>query len=367
MMVPHETYRFVKPKGSKTGDFVNVADPEALAACRAHCGNRDLQISAADWKKPDLSSPSRPWLYWRVTSYSIDLVRQVGLGILDYVPEHSAVPEPFIEVRYDGGGSSISKDTTGPSPGGRRSGLDGTGALTPAEIAVIVPPTVFDPPPTPLIPLINYRFARQMRENGIAVDIDIYAKDQQFLPLLNSINSVTGGHVISVSKRELLYLDGAGLLELSRQLRSDESAEDRHVPEAAVWFAQTLQEEESRQKWQSQLRQTLWKTGWQVPPCVRRLHWADLSEDEALEACRVIAGFYPFINAGEEEVWHHILQLERRHGIREPARLRFIIAFGSENPGFLGCNHPLLQKFCPATKCRFEDIYNDYVNPRLFT
>jgi len=165
-----------------------------------------------------------------------------------------------------------------------------------------------------------------------------------------------------------LYLDGTGLLELSKQPRSDDTdAEDRYVPQAAAWFAQTRQEEESRQEWQSQLQQTLMKTGWQVPPCIRRLHWEDLSEDEALEACRVMAQFYPFINAGEEEVWYHVGRLKRRHGIRESARLGVIIAFGSENPGFPGCDHPLLQRFCPAARCRFEDIYNDYVNPRLFT
>jgi len=326
MMTPHEMYKIVRAKGSKTGDFVNIADPEALATCRAYHGGRDLQISAATWKKPDLSSPSRLSLYWLFASYSIDLIRGIALGVLEYLSGYFAVPEDFITVLYNAGGGADT-DPARSRLSGRRLGLDGTRAPTPAEIVVVIPPPVFDPPTTPLIPRINYRLARQMKDDGIAVDIDVYAKDQQFLP---PVNSATGRHITSVSKRELLYLDGTGLLELSKQPRSDDTdAEDRYVPQAAAWFAQTRQEEESRQEWQSQLQQTLMKTGWQVPPCIRRLHWEDLSEDEALEACRVMAQFYPFINAGEEEVWYHVGRLKRRHGIRESARLGVIIAFGS--------------------------------------
>ena len=337
-MTTHKMYRIVRAKGSKTGDFVNIADPEALATCRAYHGGRDLQISAATWKKPDLSSPSRLSLYWLFASYSIDLIRGIALGVLEYLSGYFAVPEDFITVLYNAGGGADT-DPARSRLSGRRLGLDGTRTPTPAEIVVVIPPPVFDPPTTPLMPRINYRLARQMKDDGIAVDIDVYAKDQQFLPLVNSINSATGRHITSVSKRELLYLDGTGLLELSKQPRSDDTdAKDRYVPQAATWFAQTLQEQESRQKWQSQLRQTLMKTGWQVPPCIRRLHWEDLSEDETLEACRVVARFYPFISAGEEEVWHHVRRLERRHGIRESARLGVIIAFGSKNPGFPGCD-----------------------------
>jgi hypothetical protein len=206
-----------------------------------------------------------------------------------------------------------------------------------------------------------------MNADGIEnLDIDVYVRDH-FVPLPDSINGATGRFVVSVRVRELRYLDPKGILDLSKQPRGDDfSAIGTPVRAAEEWFAKVLEDEERRERRQSQLRQMLWHGGWQIPLCIRRLHWADLPQNQVLEACRIIAQFYRFINAGNDETWYHLLRLDRRHDIGDHSRLTAIIAFAVENPGFAGCQHPLLQQFCPAGGCSMNEIINELKNPRLF-
>jgi hypothetical protein len=139
------------------------------------------------------------------------------------------------------------------------------------------------------------------------------------------------------------------------------------VPEAAEVFAEALGNAEKREKQQSQLRQTLLYRGWQIPPCVRRLHWATLGGDQVLDACRAVTRWYPFSNAASEETEYQVLRLARRHDISDHARLRAIIAFGTENPAFVGCGYPLLRQFCPAGGCFMKGVIGELESPRLFT
>lgn len=354
-------YRMLVVAGSRTGIFVDMRDPAALETARTRLGHRDLRLSGPYYEDPDPSSPCRWCLYFRSRSCSIEQVRRTGLGICLYAPEHWAVPEASLEIALDAGGGD--KGTAYPHPLGRRAAGD---TPAPADIVITIPPEVFDPPATTLTPVINYELARQMRREGIDVAVDVYAREQQFLPLIGSVNSATGRQIVSLGVEELMYLDTNGLLQLSKQPQADDYSAGRYVPEAAAWFSKTLQQEQTHQKWQAHLRQALRRDGWQVPDCMRKLLWADLSQDEALEACRILAQFYPFVNAADTETWYHLGRLERRHRLTDHRQLRAISAFGAENPGFVGCDHPLLQRSCPATKCCVADMYNDYVNPRLF-
>ncbi len=356
-------YRMLKSEGSRAGIFVDMEDVAALETARTTLGGRDLRLSALYYEEPDPSSPCRGCLYFRTRSCSIDQVRRTGLGICQYVSEHLLVPEACLDMSLDVGDGD--EHVARSHPSGRHAGHD---TPAPAEIVIAISPDVFDPPPTTLTPVINYDLARQMRGKRIDVDVDVYARQQQFLPLAGSINSATGRYVTPVSTKDLMYLDVNGLLGLSSQSPADDSyAAARYVPTAATWFAEICRREEMRQKWQTYLRQILQREGWQISPCVRKFFWAELSEDEALEAFRILAQFYRFVNAADTETWHHLSRLERRHGIADRRQLRAIAAFGAENPGFVGCDHPLLQKFCPAARCRLADIYNEYVQPRLFT
>jgi hypothetical protein len=352
------SYAAVKPAQSSEAVFVDMADSIAVEALQTRYDNRDLRVSVRYYTMADLSAPSGRSLHFRIGPASMETVRRHALETAYYMAEHLGIPSESVDLIYNGGGLVCDKPVT----------QSETATSTPAEVVVLVSPAVFNGGPTPLMPTLNHNLARQMRAAGIqSVDLDIYIRDQ-FVPLVNSLNGATGHFVIPLRLEELLYLDVTAITELSAQPRPDDTyAVCRPVPEAAEWFAEALKEEEKRLKRQSQLREELLRRGWFIPPCVRRLGWADMSEDQALEACRIIAGFYPFVNASEDEVDYHIRRLGQHHGLRDYLRLRNITTFGRENPAFPGCDHLLLQQFCPAGKCLITELIAECENPLLFT
>jgi hypothetical protein len=281
-----------------------------------------------------------------------------------------------MDVIYDGGGSENTlradqdgRDNADAGDHPDRQQMDDAGATIskPAEMIIIVPSAVFGGHVTPLMPAVNRVLAEQMSEEGVGgLDMDAYIRDS-FIPLANTINSATGRCAISLRMEEALGLDARGIVALSRKPRCDDSYVIAcRVPEAAAWFAEALQEEERRTEKLGRLRERLLRS-WQVPACVRRLHWADLLENEVLEACRIIASFYSFIGAGEDEVWYHLRRLDQRHGIGDHAKLRNIVRCGAEHPAFAGCGHSLLHRFCPAGRCFWTELVDEYENPFLFT
>lgn len=359
-------YRMVKTKGTNTGVFVNSENPEALDTVRAHRGNQDLLISVAFYESADPSSRCMYALCFHVRASSLEQVRRSALEAVYYLGENCGIPEESVDFICLGVGI-VPEDNNRPSYSSRHDGRADAGTTTPAEIVILVAPSVFDGRPTPLMPSLNYDLARQMRDDGVEnVDIDVYVRDHVILPP-NTTNSATGRAVIALHGEELVYLDARTIFEMSKQPRPDDSFAVCHrVPEAAEWFAEALQEKEKHVRRQSQLRDRLARNGWVVPPCIRRLDWVDLSEDSALDACRIIAACYRFMGAGEDEVWYHIRRLDQRHGLQQGARLRAIVTFGSENPTFVGCNHPLTRQFCPASGCFMKELMTEIKNPRLF-
>jgi len=236
----------------------------------------------------------------------------------------------------------------------------------PFKMIIMIPPVVFGPGPTTFRPVVNYNLARELLAAGIGhIDIDVYQRDH-FVRLPNSINSTTGRFVIPLELEELMYMDANGIIELSKQPRPESSLiTPRESPKAVKCLAKNHKEAESSHKKDKQLQDTLLRRGWEIPPCIRRLSWADLPKAEALEACRMISQFYPYIAASENEVWHHIASVDRRNNICEPQRLKAIVRFGMENPS-LNCEAPLLQQFCPAGKCFVPQLVEECEQPSLF-
>lgn len=348
-------YRMVKTKGANPAVFVRIEDPEVLDALRARHENRNLVVSVAFYESADPSSRCVYGLCFRIRSSSLEQARQSALEVVYYLAEHCGIPLESLDLIFTAANIVAQDD-----------GRVNAGAAAPAEIVVLVPPSVFGARPTPHALTIIYDLARQMRDQGIEnLDIDCYARNH-FVPLPDSIDGATGRFIVRVSPREFLYLSPKGILDLSKQPRGDDCLAIGHlVPEAAEWFVETLAEKEKQARWQSQLRDKLLGR-WVVPSCIRRLDWADMSDDSALEACRVVAGFYPFVGAGPDEVWYHIHRVSKRQGLLEGARLRAIVTFGGENPTF-ECGHSLLRQFCPSGGCFVKELIDDLRNPRLFT
>ena len=360
-------YRVVKTKGANTGAFILAADPEALQALRTRHGNRDMKISIAFYESADPSSRCLYGLCFHVRSSTLEQARRSALEAVQFLGEKCGIQEECIDLIYDGGGIVPEEDNQHGYPHGRND-QTAAGTATPAEIVLLVPPSIFNSQPTPHALIITYDLARQMRDQGIQnLDFDCYVRDH-YVVLPDSIDGATGRFIVRVSPRELLYLSPRGIFDLSKQARGDDCLAAGHpVPEAADWFAEVLGEKETQARHQAQLREHLLRLGWTVPPCIRRLDWAEMSDDNALEACRIIAGFYPFVGAGQDEVWYHIHRIGRRHGLGQGAQLRAIVTSGNENPAFVGCEHLLLRQFCPTGGCRMREVIAELKCPRLFT
>jgi hypothetical protein len=408
--------QYIALKTEKAGQisWLEATDESGLQRFRADHGNMDLLISTWTMAIPDRSAPRSYSLCFRVECTSFEQARDDMLRAVYYLAEACGIPEESIDLFYNGGGlddahgmgqqhngadqdhcdaggvsNTGSSRPAGPAgPGtGNSAATAGDAADTgvpvadepvdqpepttaaPAEIVILVPPVVFGGRPTPLMLALNYDLARQMVAEGLHVDVDSYAEEQQqFIRLPNSFNSDTGRFVVPIRVEELLHLNAKAIRALSAQPRPDDSyAGHRSVPEASEWFAEALRQAERHAKRQLQLRQQLLQRGWFVPPCIRRLEWVELAREQALEACRLTAALYAFCGASEDEVHEHLRRIDRRNGIGDYPRVRSIVAFGLQNPAFTGCEDPLLHRFCPAGGCFMKELIHEVKNPRLFS
>ena len=236
-----------------------------------------------------------------------------------------------------------------------------------AEMVIMIPPVVFRGQPTPFMPALNYRLARQMADDGISnIDIDVYVRDS-YVALPNSINSATGRFVIYLTPKELLYMDGTRIAELSKQTRPEDSViQLSRIPEAVEWFSETHDEFGEKKTRQNQLHELMVRNGWEIPPCIRRWLRLCLYDNVRLEVYRITSQFLSWIGASESEIRFQIHSIDRRNPIKDYQKLKNIITFAVENPWFVGCEHALLRQFCPAGGCFMAELIDQHKNPLLF-
>jgi len=375
-------------KASKHGrsTFVNMADDDAMQVFRNQYSNQDLFISTWYSAVPDLSALRNYAPCFYIVTDDPEAAHVRAYEACFYISENFSVPQDCIEVIYNGSSSAASKPNrggnhaddggvgncagnhnatnSGDGDDGTDSAKEGTFA---AEMLILILPVVFDGLPTPLMPALNYHLARQMADDGLEnINIDVYQRDH-FIRLPNSINTTTGKFVIPLSMKELLYLDANGIAELSKQPRAEDSMILPHrVPEAVEWFAEIHAEFEEKLLRQDELQKLMLQKGWEIPPCIRRLQQLCLYDNIRLEAYRVISQFYSWIGAGPDEIRHLIHFVDRLNPIKNYRKLNAIITFAIENPWFVGCQHSLLEQFCPAGGCFIAELIEAYENPYLF-
>jgi hypothetical protein len=411
-------YRILKALKHSQSTFVNVADDSTVEALRNRYGNRDLVISTCFYTVSDLSAPRIYPLYFRIVSNDQEETRKSALEAVFYLADNFQIPQDQAEIIYCGGGTAYNgendnnigslniRDTgsknagdnndnkylnasrvdnignddiiTGGSIGiynnkdnadselsiAGRSGGNKTNTV-PAEMIIIVQPLVFDGQPTPFMPALNYHLARQLINDGLNnIDIDVYQRDY-CISLPNSIRD--GNFVIPLPFKELLNLDISAIAKLSKQPRAEDSLIlPQRIPEAAEWFAETLAEFEKMLRRQQQLRKAMLEKGWEISPCIERMQKLCLYDDIRLEAYRAMAQYYAWAGANPSEIRRRIQESDRRNPIKDYQRLGLIITFATENPAFVGCDHPLLRRFCAAGRCFMAELINEYQNPSLF-
>ena len=140
----------------------------------------------------------------------------------------------------------------------------------------------------------------------------------------------------------------------------------RQISGAVEWFAVVFRDVENNRKKQEQLLNLMLQSGWKIPECIRKLQKLCLYGNTRLEAYRIIAQFYSWIKSSIDEIWFQIQDLDQRNPINNIQKLRAVITFAIENPYFTGCEHKLLQRFCPAGKCFMAKLIKECEKPHLF-
>jgi len=356
----------IKPYGQMVrGRFVRIGDDEALADWQNQHKNTDILTSTPTYTAPHRQLLCLAPLSFEITGTDLEEIRKNTVSAFLYLTQYLKIPDDCVEVIYNAGvdGNSSGDGSYDGYGGDNRSDC----IYNPSKMVLIIPSAVFNCKPTAHMPVINYSLAREMLAAGITlIDIDVYQRDH-FLRLPNSINGTNGRYVIPLQIKELMYLDSRSIIELSRQPRAEDSfISPQSVPQATEWFAQELGKAEKEYQRQNQLQKVLLEKGWQIPPCIRRLLWAELDKNNALEMCRLVARFYSFIKASEAEIWQHLHRLDKRHTINDYQRLKAIVTFAVENPGMFDCSHPLLRCCCSDRKCFMAKLVEEFENPHLF-
>jgi len=354
-------YRLYKTaRGGKNG-FVDLNDPAALEQLRNQYENTDISISICSYSIPDISAGRDYPLYVIIKNHLIGKTRNSAIEACYHINEYFEVDTENINIIYNNGGNNI---TTNNKSNVANSVMDDA---TAAEIILSIPPVVFDGHPTSLIQRINYQLVRKMTNDGIEnIDVDVYQKDYM-VNLSNSFNSLTNNYNIPLQLKELIHMSEEQIFKLAKKSRYEDSyIMLKKISEAADRFKQLYTQAEKEYKKQQKLLELMLKNGWQIPPCIRSLLWVNSGQKVGLEACRIMAQFYSFIKASENEIWHHIETWAHRNAYKNYQKLKGIIAFASENPQFAGCEDKLLQHFCPAGKCFMAELINRYEKPSLF-
>ncbi|MFC1604180.1 hypothetical protein ACFL5F_04050 [Planctomycetota bacterium] len=371
---------------------VDMADITTIEGLRSRYQNRDLLVSTWHSAVPDISAPRNYSLYFHIISGDVEKARVSTLEACLYISENFGVPEDCIEVLYTGGvdrgdtdddninhaGGPLGhttaagdNETQGQHTTDTHNKSKNTGAsewsTSAAEMLILIAPVVFGGQPTALMQLINYHLARQMADDGLSnIDIHVYVRDS-YIPLPNSNNSATGRFVIPLTMKELLYLDGNRIAELSRQPRPEDSMiMPQQASEVTEWFAEVHAEFEKKQNRQNELRKAMLEEGWEISPCIRRLLRLCLYDHVRLEAYRTISRFLSWIGASESEIRYQIHSIDRRNPIKNYQKLNGITTFAVESPWFVGCQHALLRQFCPAGGCFITELIEKYEKPYLF-
>ena len=348
-------YRFVQRMGlHRPAHFLDVQSEGVAPEQRGWNEQSNLFGSVCLFATPSMEASRLYPLYFETAAHDPEELRRATLEVCYYLQDFG-VPVDCVDVVYDGGFPLPTGDIAAP-PG------------TFGRMQVSVCPVVYDGSPGTGGLALNYVLANQIARECMAVpDVDIYQRDHLF-PVPNSINASTGCHAIPLRINELLYLDANRIRALAAQPRAAGSlVTPGRVPQATQWYANLCRDFQKRRQRQNDLTERLCQRGWEIPPCVRKLRWADLDPAAAWEACRITAGFYASIRAAEDEIWYQVMGLCRAHGIADHPRLGSIVKFAMENPAPVQCNHPLLQKLCPRDRCFVHTLMEVIEQPYLFS
>jgi len=348
-------FRFYKTaQGGKTG-FVDLNDTAALEQLCNYCDNTDTFISACSYRQTNESSECYYPLYIVLNGNSINDIRGSAIEAIYWLAEQTGTGPEQMDIYY-----------SGTSPNNKMEIVADSSAQC-TEITIYIHHSIFGAVSTQQVPMICFNLARQMtRDNIKNIAIDVYERNH-YLRLPNSKISSLGCYMMPLQLKELTFLNDTSLSELSKQPRpADSYAVIQPNPQAQDWLSiqNSLIEEEIKR--QNRLLESILKTGWQIPPCINRLLNLYLYDNVRLEAYRISCAYLAWIKASAEQIFNTIQAMDIRNPVNDYQLLKAITAFAVENPRFAGCEHPLLEKSCPAGRCFMAELIENIRQPSLF-
>jgi len=173
------------------------------------------------------------------------------------------------------------------------------------------------------------------------------------LRLPNSINSKTGLYKVPLEYKELRDFGVGHALDVARAPREEDSmAVPEESPKAVGWF-------QSAVKWCEGLEAKRaahppakgFREGWRVPPCIRNIETSTLPDGIRHDAYFALAKFYGWIGMHPAESAERLHTIDGRRPIRDPKYIRRVAFYGVEHPGFMGCKHAAIMRYCEPSKC----------------
>ena len=337
--------------GGKKG-FIDLNDPAALEQLRNDCHNSGIFISICSYDSPDLSSKCHYPLYV-VISGNVNDARNSAIESFYRLMEEISIAEKQIEIYYNPAAGTLNRG--------------GDNVNYPAEIMLYISPCIFSNTSTEYMPFIGFNLARQITKDGTKnILIDIYERNYQ-INLPNSIVDTSGHYFVPLTFKELTFLNNEQLKELSTKPCPEFSySKIEHNPTVENWLNQKNNELILEIKKQNSLLELVLKNGWQVPSCIQKLQSLCLYDNFRLETYRIITAFYAWIKASPQQIAYQIQSVDYKNPLNDNKKIKSIISFAIENPRFVGCQHPLLARFCPAGKCFMFDLIKELEKPYLF-
>ncbi|AQT68695.1 DNA primase small subunit [Anaerohalosphaera lusitana] len=224
---------------------------------------------------------------------------------------------------------------------------------------VTIPPEVFDAFPSRYIMELYNKMALKACSYGIeTIDRTVYTH-RRLWRIPNSINSKSGLYKIPLLHKELLHLSADQIAKLAEHPRSEDSfVTAKYSNTAGLWYRKAIRAVAKAACKTTATTQdnSDFKQGWRIPPCIENIQSTTLPDGIRHQTYLALARFYRWINMHPEQIIKRIRTIDSRQPIDDPDFIKRIAFWAHQHPGFAGCTHPVMQKYCSKESCFYYRI-----------
>ena len=333
MPAPNDKYSFIELAamlpggGMKRHRWVESEDHKAITAWRNEFGNRDVYASVCRFDRPDRGSNYVCDFFLDLDGDNLAEVREQALKACLLLNERLGIAFGSLDIFF--------------------SGAKGFHLLVPSE--------VFGEPDHQHALVVWRALAGRLAKEGVQnIDLGIY-QASRILRLPNSINSKSGRHKIGIEFQELRDFGIDYVLDLARSPREyDSLAVPEFSPRASAWLRDAVEWSRKRKERRGVNSGTRegFRRGWRIPPCIRAIEAAPLLPDCIRhQSYLALAQYWAWLGAHPLEIEERIRRVDDRHPIQDTACIERMVKYGTQHPGFRGCQDAAFQRYCRAEEC----------------